>query len=172
MGGLGRRAATALVVGLIAGLLVVAGMLTGCSGSSGSVSRSVAPDFSGTTLDGTQVSLSGYQGKPLVLNFMASWCGPCRAEAPEIDQFYRDNLGKVAVLAVAVDDTEQDMRALMSKNGWTFPVMLDGGGAGDAYGVSAIPTTFLIDPDGRIAKRLVGGTTAAELSLLIDALTR
>jgi thiol-disulfide isomerase/thioredoxin len=124
------------------------------------------------TLDGTQVSLAGFQGKPLVLNFMASWCGPCKDEAPNLDQFYRDNKDRVAVLAIDVSDTEEDIRALMSDNGWTFPVMLNGDEAAKGYGVSAIPATFVIDSGGHITKRIVGATTAAKLSLLIDELTR
>jgi cytochrome c biogenesis protein CcmG/thiol:disulfide interchange protein DsbE len=167
-----RSAASVFGVALSVAVLVAAVVLAGCSGSSSSGPSSLAPDFSGVTLDGTEVSLAGYQGKPLVLNFMASWCGPCRAEAPDIDQFYRDNIGKVAVLAVAVGDSEEDIRALMADNGWTFPMMLDGDAAADAYGVSAIPTTLVIDSRGHITKRLVGATTAAQLSLLTDGLTR
>ncbi len=149
-------------------------MAAGCSTSpqGGSSSGVQAPDFSGLTLDGEQVSLAGYAGKPLVLVFMASWCGPCREEAPEIDLFYEQNRERVAVLGVAVNDDEADIRALMADNGWTFPVMLDVNRAADAYGVSAIPTTVIIDAEGQIAQRLVGGTTAAKLSSLVDGITR
>jgi thiol-disulfide isomerase/thioredoxin len=172
MPGLYRRKATVLAAALSLIVLLCAPALTGCSVSSGNGASGVAPDFSGVTLDGAQVSLVDYKGKPLVLNFMASWCGTCTAEAPEIDRFYRDNIGKVAVLAVAVNDSEEDMRVLLADNGWTFPVMLDGDAAASAYGVRSIPTTLVIDPGGHIIKRLVGGTTAAQLSLLTDGLTR
>jgi len=167
------EAAAVLGVVLAVVLLVAAATLAGCSQSpvTASASAATAPDFSGTTLTGAQVSLSGYRGKTLVLNFMASWCGPCRAEAPEIDAFYRENKDKVAVLAMAVEDTENDIRALMSGNGFTFPVVPYGTNVAEAYGVTAVPTTFVIDPEGHIVQRLVGGTTAAKLSAAIDAIT-
>jgi thiol-disulfide isomerase/thioredoxin len=160
----------ALIVVLVASVMA----LTGCSGSSTgtNAAKKVAPGFSGHLLDGSQVSMSDYQGKPLVLNFMATWCGPCMAEAPEIDQFYRDNKDRVGFLAVGVNDTRDALKSVLDAEGWTFPVMFDGDSAADAYGVNAIPTTVVIDTKGHIAQRIVGGTTAAELSLVIDGLTR
>jgi thiol-disulfide isomerase/thioredoxin len=172
VGGL-KRCAVAVSCLALGGVLIAAMVaLAGCTSSSGSASQEVAPYFSGTTLDGEPVSLSDYQGGPLVLVFMASWCGPCLEEAPEIDRFYRDDQDRVAVLAVAVQDSQDDLRTLMADNDWTFPVLYDGTSAADAYGVTAIPTTVVIDSEGRIAKRIVGGTTAAKLSLVIDGITR
>ncbi len=159
-----------LAVVLVAALVV---MSTGCGSSTSTVvGAKVAPDFSGHLLDGTPVSLSDYEGKPLVLNFMATWCGPCMAEAPEIDQFYQGNKDKVGFLAVAVKDSRDALESVLAAEGWTFPVMFDGNSAASAYGVTAIPTTVVIDAEGHIAKRIVGGTTAAELSLVVDGLTR
>jgi cytochrome c biogenesis protein CcmG/thiol:disulfide interchange protein DsbE len=94
------------------------------------------------------------------------------AEAPEIDRFYLENKDNVGFLAVAVRDTQDALESVSAAEGWTFPVMFDGNSAASAYGVTAIPTTVVIDFEGRIAKRIVGGTTAAELSLVIDGLTR
>lgn len=130
-----------------------------------------APDFAGTTLNGEAVSLSDYEGETLVLVFMASWCGPCREESPEIDQFYQDNKDRVALLAIAVDDSEESMAAFMTENGLTFPVMLDVDNAAGEYRVTAVPTTVVIDPQGNIVKRIIGGTTAAELSSIVDGIT-
>jgi thiol-disulfide isomerase/thioredoxin len=172
VGGL-KRGAVAVSCLALGGVLIAAMVaLVGCTSSSGSASPKVAPYFAGTTLDGKLVSLSDYQGKPLVLVFMASWCGPCREEAPEIELFYRDGHDAAAVLAVAVQDSQDDLRALMADSEWTFPVMYDGTDAADTYGVTAIPTTVVIDAEGRIVKRMVGGTTAAKLSLVIDGITR
>ena len=172
MKGLHRWTTTALGLVLSAAVLAAIAMLAGCTASSGTASRGVAPDFSGTTLGGAQVSLGDYQGEPLVLVFMASWCAPCRAEAPEIEEFYLENKDRAAVLGVAVQDSEEDLSALMADNGWTFPVMFDGTAAAYAYGVTSIPTTVVIDPEGHIVKKTVGGTTAAKLSLVIDGITR
>lgn len=172
----GTRRGVAATLGVALVLVVVASVLalTGCSGSStgATVVKKVVPSFSGHLLDGTPVSMGDYQGKPLVLNFMATWCGPCMAEAPEIDQFYRDNKDRVGFLAVAVNDTQDSLKSVLAAEGWTFPVMFDGDNAADAYGVTAIPTTVVIDTEGHIVKRVVGGTTAAALSLVIDGLTR
>jgi peroxiredoxin len=170
--GFRRRAVKVVGLVLSAALMLALVTLAGCTSSSSSAPLKAAPYFAGTTLDGAQVSLGDYQGKPLVLVFMASWCDSCRAEAPEIEQFYRDNKDRVAVLGVAVQDSEAAMRALMADNGWTFPVIFDGTSAADAYGVTAIPVTVVIDPEGRIAKRLVGATSAAKLSLVVDGITR
>jgi thiol-disulfide isomerase/thioredoxin len=161
---------TAAVLSALLTLAMVS--LAGCS-SLPSTESGLAPDFSGVTLDGAQVSLGDFQGKPLVVVFMASWCGPCREEAPEIDRFYRDHGQTVGVLAVAVNDSEADIRGFMSDNGLTFPVLFSSADAtANAYGVRFLPTSVVIDSQGRIAERLVGGTTASDLSLLIDGLAR
>lgn len=172
-----QRAVLGAILGLV--LIMAAALTLGCSGGSageggseGGSDRPLAPSFSGTTMDGAQVSLGDYAGKPVVLVFMASWCGPCREEAPELELFYQQNQERAALLAIAVSDTEEDISAFMTENGLTFPLMLDGDSVANAYGVSAIPTTVVVDPDGRIAKRIIGGTTAAALSLVIDGITR
>jgi cytochrome c biogenesis protein CcmG/thiol:disulfide interchange protein DsbE len=172
--GQGLRHRVAAVLGVTPAVLLVAAavMLAGCSGAVGmTASQKTAPDFSGHTLDGAQVSMADYQGKPLVLNFMATWCGPCMAEAPEIDQFYIGSRDRVGFLAIAVNDTQDALKSVLTDKGWTFPVMFDGDSAASAYGVTAIPTTVVIDAQGHIVKRIIGGTTAAELALLIDGLT-
>jgi thiol-disulfide isomerase/thioredoxin len=174
MKGTGHRVTAAVGVALTVVLVASFMTVTGCSGSSTgtTVAKKSAPDFSGHLLDGTPVSMTDFQGRPLVLNFMATWCGPCMEEAPEIDQFYLDNKDRVGFLALAVSDTQGTLKSVLAQNGWTFPVMFDGDSAADAYGVNAIPTTVVIDTEGHIVKRIIGGTTAADLSLLIDGLTR
>jgi peroxiredoxin len=184
------RTRTAIVSAL---LLITTGLLAGCdsgatkvttakpsSGSSAgsvattlppSVVREAAPDFSGVTLDGTEVSLSQYRGKPLVLAFIASWCGTCAAEAPGLDEFYREEAGRAAVLAMDVDDGEDAIRQFMADGGWTFPVMLDADEVFYAYGARYLGTVFVIDSEGGLVKMLLNQPTAAELSTLIDGLT-
>ncbi len=174
----GRDNGRTIIPSLLLGFLLVSlamasvGCLPG-GGSSGDATENpvLAPDFSGTTLDGQEVSLGGYEGQVLVLVFMASWCGPCREESPEIEQFYQDNQDRAALLAVAVSDPAEDIETFMTENGLTFPVMLDGDEAAGDYGVSGIPTTVVIDAQGYIVKRIIGPTTAAELSSVIDGIT-
>lgn len=169
-----RSRLRATVLGVFLGTIIASSVvLSGCFSETdgSSTTKEPAPDFSGVTLDGQQVSLSEYRGKPVVIVFMASWCGPCRSESPELDKFYQENKDRAELLAVAVSDPEADIRAFMTENGLTFPVMLEGDSAANAYGVSAIPTTVIVDSEGQIAKKLIGGTTADALSLIIDGLT-
>jgi hypothetical protein len=76
------------------------------------------------------------------------------------------------VLVIAVDDSEDAMREFLSEGGYTFPVMLDEDNVAADYGVRAIPTNLVLDPEGEVAKTVVGGVTADELSRLVDDLTR
>lgn len=165
-----------LIGGLVLSVMFVSLVTAsvGCSFSSSGTTTTLvaAPDFSGVTLDGEEVSLSDYAGRPLVLVFMASWCSPCRAESPEIDQFYKDNKDRAALLGVAVNDSEEDIRAFMAEEELSFPMMINNDDAPGAYGVAGIPTTVVIDPEGYIVKRIVGGTNAYTLSLIVDGITR
>jgi thiol-disulfide isomerase/thioredoxin len=155
-------------------LILVAALLVGCGSGGGSGSDgNMAPDFSGTTLDGVEASLSDYRGKPLLLVFMASWCGPCLAEAPEIEAFYRKEAGRAEVLALAVwDSSESDLRQFRAAGGHTYPVMMAADELADLYHVRSVPTLFVIDAEGRIVETLVGGgRSSAEFSALMDDLT-
>lgn len=168
----GNRGAITIGVILILVLAIAAFARYGLGTGSGA-SENMAPSFSGVTLDGADVSLSQYRGKPLLLVFMASWCGPCLAEAPEVEKFYRDEAGQVGVLALAVwDSSESDLRQFMSDSGFTYPVMFAADSVADAFGVRSVPALILIDSAGRIGKTLVGaGRTASQLSALVDELT-
>ncbi len=75
------------------------------------------------------------------------------------------------MLAMTVNDSEEAMRDLMTTGGWTFPVMLDADSAASAYGVRAVPTNVVIDSEGRVVNRIIGGVTASDLTTLIDGLS-
>jgi len=81
-------------------------------------------------------------------------------------------VSKAGVLAVAVSDNESAVRDFLAQGGYTFPVMVGGDDIAAQYGVRAIPTTFVIDPQGRIVKTIVGATTASDMAKLVDDLTR
>lgn len=115
-----------------------------------------APDFSVLSTNGNTVKLSDKFGKPLVLNFWASWCGPCTGELPAFEKLYNEYGGEVEFMMVNMTDGAQEtqnsaMRFLVNSD-YTFPVYLDTGmEAATAYGIYFIPQTYLINEKGEIA---------------------
>lgn len=118
-----------------------------------------APDFEGQTLDGETVRLADFRGHPVVLNFWATWCGPCRFEMPAIErvaQAYADR--GLVVLLINQGESPDAIRAFLQEMGVTQPVVLDNGAIGaKQYRVRGLPTTVFIHPDGMIEDVVVGG---------------
>ena len=120
-----------------------------------------APDFAVTDLDGNTVHLSDFKGKPIVLNFWASWCGPCQSEMPHFNEVYRDKNGEVVFLMVNQTDgqreTIQKAQAFIDKEGYDFPIYFDTKlEASYLYGASSIPSTLFIDKEGYVSKGYQG----------------
>ena len=112
-----------------------------------------APDFSMRDWDGNALRLSDFRGKPVILNFWASWCGPCQGEMPEFEKAYQTYGEDIhfIMLNCTVGDSEEDAKKLIADNGYTFPVYFDTTGeASYTYGASSIPLTFFIDADGNL----------------------
>ena len=130
-----------------------------------------APDFTLTDQFGQSHTLSDYQGKTVFLNFWATWCGPCKAEMPDIQSLYEDweeNTGDLVVLGVAnpggIDGTEEEIAAFLEQNGYTYPVVMDATGEVFAqYGVYSYPITFMITPEGTVYGYVPGSIPDREL---------
>jgi len=133
-----------------------------------------APAFSGTDLSsGAPVSLVALRGHYVLVNFFASWCGPCQQEAPDLSRFHYQQAhisDGADMVSVVFHDTTSTARAFLRSNGDLWPAVSDPGGViAEHYGVTAPPTTFVIDPSGRVAAVLVGPATQANLNASLKA---
>ena len=135
-----------------------------------------APDFELYDQYGVLRRLSDYKGKAVFLNFWATWCPPCHGEMPDIQALYDkygDN-GEVAILGVAFPNASGEtdaerVKAFLSDNGYTYPVVMDEGGTLlDVYRVVSYPTTFMISPDGSIFGYVTGALTQDIMQQIID----
>jgi len=126
-----------------------------------------APTFSFPVLghSGQHVSLADYAGKPLIVNFFASWCDPCKQETPLLARFYRTEHGKVALVGLDENDVLGNALSFTRANGVTYPVGWDPEfTAASAYGVDGLPQTFFLDARHRIVDRVFGAVTRADIS--------
>ena len=124
----------------------------------------VAPDLTLQDLDGQRVSLSEWRGRPVLINFWATWCAPCELEMPTIQAAYEQHQDDgLVVLAVAVDDTEGNVRRFFQKRDLTIRPLMDDGSASRAYQVFGLPTSYLVREDGRIAAVHAGLLTEKKL---------
>jgi len=142
-------------------ILVLALLLAGCSaGSEPLVAHpgEPAPDFQLQSLDGESVSLSELQGSPVMLNFWATWCGPCRSEMPYLQQIYEEWSEKgLILLAIDIGESHAEVRQFMQSNNLSLPVLLDiREVVTREYNITGIPTTFFIDKDGMIQEKIIG----------------
>lgn len=135
------------------------------------------PDFELTTLDGDLVKLSDLKGKKVMLNFWASWCGPCKAEMPHMQTYYEKHKddGDFEMIAVNLSTSErrghEGIVEFVEEYGLTFPIPLDEDGkVGDMYSVISIPTTYMLSTDGTIAQKIIGPMDENMMRDLIDSL--
>ena len=131
-------------------------------------------DFTGELLGGGELTLSDYKGKVILLNFWATWCGPCVGEMPAFPQLLEKYGDDLAIITVDMQEDAETVGAFIAENGYDFPVVLDTGGAiGKLYPTDGIPYTIVIAPDGTISDTSLGAGPAedmvVEYSAMIDA---
>ena len=172
-----RAVAVAAIVLLLAGLLglMAYGLLskepvTGRSGMT-RVSKP-APDFTLPLLDGGELALSQYMGNPMVINFWASWCPPCRQESLILERAWRSYTSRdVMFVGVDIQDSEEDARAYVREFGLTYPNGLDVDGKITVdYGVIGLPVTFFVNRDGIVVRRWVGAISETRLAMWLGEL--
>lgn len=182
---MGRRLLAATVAATVLGLLgllgwgllrqgQIPGVAVNTTGQIGRVRSGPAADFAISTFDGGTFRLSEQRGKVVVVNFWASWCPPCREEAPVLERgwrLYRDR--DVVFVGLDIWDTERDARAFLRRFGVTYPNGPDPRGAvAIDYGVTGIPETFFVRPDGTVARHWIGPLTDAQLAAFVEEAAR
>lgn len=165
------------IAGLVLALVVVGILLTEkrdtkeeFPAKSSSEAKDAVSDFTLTLLDGSDFHFNDHKGKPVVINFFASWCLPCREEMPVLEKIVQEYEPKgVVFLGIAVDDTEVKMKEFINNYGVTFQVGLDKTTAiQKSFGLYGIPTTYFIDKKGIISYFHSGGVTEELLHHELD----
>lgn len=159
-------------------LILCAALLSGCGGSTNkptaaappaAASSAAAPDFNFTLLDGTPGSLAKLRGKPVFLNFWATWCPPCVGEMPHFNALYPKYKDKISFIAISLDEQPSDAAAFMQQKGYAFPA-----GYGNVnelagkYDIQGIPTSLLLDAEGKVIATHIGAMSAAELEAFLQ----
>ena len=171
-----KLAGQVVAIGLVAGLLaLLVWKVAGGSESKVEGLRSgktpPAPGFSLPRLTGDgKISLDSYRGKAVVVNFWASWCVPCKTEAPLLESAWRKYRDQgLVVLGVNSQDLSSDARRFARQVGWTYPLVRDGAGEVlGPYAVSAFPETFFVDRTGKVVGRIDGEVNEDALTANIE----
>lgn len=167
-----RRWTAVMLAALVLGLVWISFSAVPLSATTGGLVPSPregfpAPDFTLDTLDGGQITLSDLRGKVVIINLWASWCPPCRAEMPAIDNVYQANKEQgLDVLAVnsTFQDSESAAAAFVQEYGLIFPILLDrDGSVSRRYQLQALPTTYFVDRQGIIRDVVPGGPMSETL---------
>jgi len=158
-------------------ILTLVMLITGCQSSSetpgetssttpveGDWAGNLAPDFRLQNLEGQTVSLGDLRGSPVMLNFWATWCGPCRYEMPYLQQVYEEWSGKgLVLLAIDIGENPSLVKGFLEMNNLDLPVLLDTEkNVAEEYDIRGIPTTFFVDKDGIIQEKIVGSFPSKE----------
>lgn len=129
-----------------------------CSAADSKNVGETAPDFSRADLAGNLVKLADYHGKLVLLNFWATWCGPCLEELPRFSRWQRDyGTAGLQIIGVSMDDDAAPVKRLITRHPTAYPILMGDAKLGEAFGgVFGLPLSYLIDPQGRIVARYQG----------------
>lgn len=170
-----RRRGISLGTILLLGAIVIAAGIVGLALARQRMTQPTAgpaPDFTVTTFDGEEITLADLRGQVVVVNFWASWCIPCKDEAPVLQaawERYRDQ--GVVILGVAYVDTPSASLEFIDEFGITYPNAPDAGTrVSEAYHITGVPETFIIDRDGQIAEFVYAQVTESGLTRTLDRL--
>ena len=131
----------------------------------------IAPDFTGTTLDGENIRLSDFRGKIVLLNDFASWCGPCLAETPHLVDIYNAEEGEVVFIGLNIEETEAHVAGYRDEFNVPYPLVLNQDGKlTEIYRPIGLPTSWFIDPEGVVRYVHAGPMTTPMLQEALDAL--
>ena len=170
----GRRRRLGVVGGVVLVALVTVALWQGASqpgntttdllvGKTGKPAQSFT--LANLSPGGPDLSLNSFRGHPLVINFWASWCIPCRTEMPLLEQAYRSEGGDILFVGIDSNDTLSSARSFVRHVGATYPVVFDGSGSvAIDYGLFGLPTTIFISPSGKIVGRIIGQIHGSSLT--------
>jgi peroxiredoxin len=165
-----RSPLTLVIVAFVVALMLYFGYHNARRANAGFTSRltqsTPAPDFSLESLDGKTTRLSDFRGKAVLLNFWATWCGPCKIEMPWFVDFQKQYQSQgLQIIGVAMDDASKEEIGKFAKDmGVNYPILIGKESVGDQYGgVPALPETFLIGRDGKLTDKIIGLKGKAEI---------
>jgi cytochrome c biogenesis protein CcmG, thiol:disulfide interchange protein DsbE len=166
-----------VVLCVAASLVAIALVASGpaAPAGAGAAPDPAAPSFTLSVLghSGQKISLADYSGRPLIVNFFASWCEPCQQETPLLARFYRSEHGRVAIVGLDENDILGSAMSFTRKEGVSYTVGFDPEViVASAYGVAALPQTFFLNAEHRIVDRVFGAVTLADLNHGIALATR
>jgi len=169
-----KLGAQALAVALVLGLFALLIWKVAQGSHKEAAPGKPAPDFTLSRIGGPgELQLSSLRGKAVVLNFWASWCSPCKREAPALQAVSKTWGKRVVVLGVDVNDFQGDARGFMRKYGLTYPVVHDNKNVTTPkYGLTGLPETFFLDRRGRIVEHVPGEVRAADLNSGVERALR
>jgi len=169
LAGIARFARRHKLITGFAAIFVIAAVAVSLATTSGTSSPPPAPVAAGFTLDsltspGQHITLSQYRGKPLIVNFWASWCEPCQQETPLLASWYTRQHGHVIVVGLDENDTASSALRFAKAKGVSYPIGVDPAlAAANAYGVTGLPQTFFLNAQHRIVDHVLGAVTEADL---------